>query len=76
MADGSCLFCLEFESVQHVFFECVVAKQCWCMISEVVKVKVGDNLVEIGKFWLSDKKHGLLKHYYFCSFMKYLGTHE
>ena len=58
------------------FFECVVAKLCWCMILEVVKVKVGDNLVEIGKFSLSDKKHGLLKHYYFCSFMKYLVTHE
>ncbi|KAG0551480.1 hypothetical protein BDA96_01G427500 [Sorghum bicolor] len=30
------------------------------MISEIFNIKVGGNLVEIGKFWLSSKKHGLL----------------
>lgn len=46
--------------MQHLFFECVVAKQCWLMISEIFNIKVGGNLVEIVKFWLSSKKHGLL----------------
>ena len=58
--NASCLFYLEAESVQHVFFECVVAKQYWCLITEIVNDKVGGNLVEIWKFWLSDKRHGLL----------------
>ena len=47
--DSSRLFCSEVESVQHVFFYCVIAKQCWSMISDVVNVKVAENLVEIGK---------------------------
>ena len=38
-----CLFCSE-ESVQHLF-ECVVAKQCWLMISEIFNIKVGGYLV-------------------------------
>jgi hypothetical protein len=40
------------------FLDCVVAKQCWFLISDILKIKVGDNLVEIG--WLNDKKHGML----------------
>lgn len=43
--DICCIFCTEAEPVQHVFFDCVVTKQCWCMIPGIVKVKVGDNLV-------------------------------
>jgi hypothetical protein len=33
--DGSCLFCDENESVSHLFFECVVAKQIWLMLTEI-----------------------------------------
>lgn len=40
-----------------VFFECVVAKQCWAIISDILNCRVGENMVEIGKFWLSNKKH-------------------
>jgi hypothetical protein len=29
------LFCLEKELVQHLFFDCVVAKQMWVHLSEV-----------------------------------------
>jgi hypothetical protein len=28
--DPSCMFCYEEESVTHLFFECVVAKEMWC----------------------------------------------
>jgi len=27
--DENCLFCLEKETIQHVFFDCVVARWCW-----------------------------------------------
>jgi hypothetical protein len=30
--DEGCMFCADKESVQHVFFDCVVAKQCWVLI--------------------------------------------
>jgi len=57
--DSSCNFCSKSDSVQHVFFDCVVAKQCWCMIYNVVNVKVGDNLIEIENFGLAIKNMAL-----------------
>lgn len=35
----------------------MVAKQCWAIISDILNCRVGENMVEIGKFWLSNKKH-------------------
>jgi len=58
--DPSCLLCLEQESVHHLFFECVVAKQCWKVISDAVGTIVGIDLAVIGQFWLSEKRHGIL----------------
>lgn len=58
--DESCLFCSEKESVNHLFFDCVVAKQCWLVISEIIGIHVGGNIVEIGKLWLRDKKFGVI----------------
>jgi hypothetical protein len=54
--DTSCLFCNEAESVHHLFFDCVVAKQTWCLISEVVGVDLGDSFESIGTCWLSNKR--------------------
>jgi len=39
--DMTCLFCSENESVQHLFFECVVAKQMWVYLSEACDRDVG-----------------------------------
>lgn len=58
--DESCLFCSEKETIQHVFFYCVVAKQCWKIVLDILGVHVGENLVNIGTFWLSNKRHCLL----------------
>lgn len=41
----------------HLFFDCVVAKQTWCLISEVVGVDLGDSFESIGTCWLSNKRH-------------------
>jgi hypothetical protein len=41
----SCLFCMEAESIHHLFFECVVAKQLWAFMYEVLdKERVGFSL--------------------------------
>jgi hypothetical protein len=58
--DESCLFYAKKETVHHVFFECAIAKQCWAFVSDIVGFQVGDNMLEIGKCWLSDKKFSTL----------------
>lgn len=50
-------FCLEKKSTQHVFFDCVVARQCWSIMLEILGCKVGENMMEFGKYWLNNKKH-------------------
>ena len=52
--DDTCLFCFEKESVFHLFFDCVVAKQVWVYIS--VGFNVGMNFESIGSMWLSRKR--------------------
>jgi len=43
--DPTCLFCCETESVRHLFFECVVAKQMWSDISDTL----GRTFYQLGK---------------------------
>jgi len=38
----------------------VLAKQCWFVISEIVGSHVGESIVELGKFWLSDKNLSMI----------------
>ena len=54
--DPSCLFCSEAKSIQHLFFECVVAKQLWAVKSEVLNRQVGSDFISVGTLWLSNKK--------------------
>jgi hypothetical protein len=56
--DENCL--LEKESIHHVCFDCVVAKQCWCIMSDILGCSVGENMTNVGKYWLSNKKHCLV----------------
>jgi hypothetical protein len=34
--DTDCVFCSEKESAEHIFFECVVAKQLWQEIFDII----------------------------------------
>ena len=36
--DDTCLFCNEKETINHLFFECVVAKQMWTILSSIFYV--------------------------------------
>ena len=53
-------FCLEKETIHHVFFDCVVAKQCWSIMSDILGCRVGESMMEVGKYWLRNKKHVLV----------------
>ena len=58
--DSTCLFCNEQESLNHLFFDCVVAKQLWEVLSSIFGIQLGNSLDNIGKFWLSNKRNGVL----------------
>lgn len=55
--DKTCLFCCEEEFVQHLFFDCVVVKQCWHIMAHILHIRIEENLIDIGKYWLSPKKY-------------------
>jgi hypothetical protein len=55
----SCLFCGEDESVVHSFFDCVVAKRAWEMISVVFGIETGRDYESIAKMWLCNKFFGV-----------------
>jgi hypothetical protein len=55
--DKSCLFFKENESIHHLFFDCVVARQVWANISKCLDLKCGDCSEFAGKMWLSNKKY-------------------
>jgi hypothetical protein len=45
--DASCLFCCDDESVAHLFFECVVAREMWSQISMLTGIKLQVNLLSV-----------------------------
>lgn len=52
-----CLFCAEKETIQHLFFECVVARKIWSDLANVLKVNIGLNFESVASKWLCDKKN-------------------
>lgn len=48
------------ESVQHLFFECVVVRIMWKIVSDIVQVKIGESYESMAGFWLSNKKFTVL----------------
>ena len=47
---------LGLPSDNHLFFDCVVSKQIWLLISECLDISIGDNFTSIGTMWLSNKR--------------------
>lgn len=52
-----CIFCNEIENINHLFFECTVAKQIWTLASEFLSLELGTDYLSIAKFWLANNKH-------------------
>ena len=56
LSDLTCLFCSEEESINHLFFECVVAKEIWSSVQFLTEVDISPIcLSNITKLW-PDKK--------------------
>jgi hypothetical protein len=50
-----CEMCTEFETVQHLMFECIVSRALWDSVEEVFDVHVS-NFESIATKWLCNKK--------------------
>jgi hypothetical protein len=57
LTDKTCLFCNELESVNHLLFDCCVARGVWLVIAEVLNLSGIWNFEFIATFWLAHKKH-------------------
>jgi hypothetical protein len=55
----TCLFCKEKESISHLFFDCVVARQAWLLLSEVVDFFMGLDYGTMAKCSLCNTKFGV-----------------
>ena len=36
----SCVFCSEPETIQHIFFDCIIAKNVWNLVADIFKIDV------------------------------------
>lgn len=52
-----CVFCCEKESINHRFFECVVAKVLWELASEFLEENGGQCYENVATLWLCPKRH-------------------
>ena len=47
------------------FFDCVVAMQLWCCVSEILGINLDIDFLSIGQMWLSNRK--FVVEYVFCA---------
>jgi hypothetical protein len=58
--DRTCLFCSEFESVEHLFFKCIVADHLWQTISTLFGISIGSDFESVARWWISNNKNSVL----------------
>lgn len=52
--DKSCA--MSWKTVNNLFFECTIAKQLWCHLSEIFDRELGLDFLSVGQLWISNKK--------------------
>lgn len=59
--DGTCLFYGENETIHHLFFDCIVAKEIWKDFDDTFSFYWPHNMIELSVLWgLNNKKIRLL----------------
>jgi hypothetical protein len=56
VSDKTCLFCCEDESVHHLLFECVVAKEVWSDIAQSFEFDYPRCMRELSDLWSANNK--------------------
>lgn len=51
-----CVFCTEKESVNHLFFDCVVARALWCEVSMFFNKDLGSSYESIARYWVANSR--------------------
>jgi hypothetical protein len=54
--DALCMFCLETESVHHLFFGCCIAKLMWSHLPDMSNRIIGADFESVAGLWLCEKK--------------------
>jgi hypothetical protein len=55
-----CTFCNENESIDHLFFRCIVAENVWRLVSQFFELQLGHDYLSISRFWAQIKSMLLL----------------
>ena len=55
-----CVFCSEAETCSHLFFDCVVSRQIWPLVSNHFGVDTGADFESVARLWIANKKHSAL----------------
>lgn len=58
--DHTCLFYSEPESINHLFFDCCVAKRLWTMLGEVLYLRGSWNFEFVASQWIANKNYAIL----------------
>ena len=58
--DKTCMFCTELETVNHLFFDCCVAKVLWAYMFEIFHIPLGSDYESIARWWISNKTYKVM----------------
>ena len=49
--DMSCVFCSEPETIQHLFFDCIVARHAWEVVADSFNISAPESFELLSSFW-------------------------
>ena len=55
-----CVFCNDLESIDHLFFKCIVASSIWKSVSAFFNRDIGSDYLSVARLWIANKKHAAL----------------
>jgi hypothetical protein len=58
--DKTCLFCTELETVNHLFFDCCVAKVLWSYLSDTFLISLGVDYESTARWWVCNKNYKVM----------------
>lgn len=51
MADPTCVFCNVFESIKHLFFDCIVGERTWAIVYGILNIHVPCSFISLYHIW-------------------------